>query len=1572
MQPAAPQIESILAAAVDIASEAERGEFVERACAGNAELRRRIEELIANHFRAGSFLEGAAPGVVATTDDPMHELPGTAIGPYKLLEQIGEGGFGIVFMAEQQEPIRRKVALKVLKAGMDSSQVIARFEAERQALALMDHANIAKVLDAGQTDVGRPFFVMELVKGRPITEFCDQGQLSTTERLELFVHVCQAVQHAHQKGIIHRDIKPSNVLVTLQDGMPLVKVIDFGIAKALGQQLTDRTLFTGFTQMIGTPLYMSPEQAALSNVDVDTRSDVYSLGVLLYELLTGTTPFTKERLQEAGYDEMRRIIREEEPPKPSTRISTLGQAATTVSTQRKSDPKRLSQLVRGELDWIVMKALEKDRNRRYESASAFAADVQRYLADEPVLACPPSVAYRFRKFARRHRTGLLMTAAALLVLIVGGSGIGWVLRDRAAQEETRRGERAERLVETDRTASVALARAEQWAGQAEGRRTATSQDEDAVLAVWGQADAALAEAMAALRTGVAEEPLQQRVEAVRQRLEQGRRQTEQRRTRALRQEKLLHDLDAARSRRLTLIDNTYDHAGGAAEYQAAFAAYGLEVKADRIAELARRIGGEEPAIRNALLVALEDWALWGTPSMKPSGATLWALAEAADDDPWRKRFRAAVHTGDRARFRELSALARTSSLPPLSLALLAAGLFTVGEHDEALALLRWARGRHPTDFFLHMQLGTSLSTKGTHTPSLLEREEAVGCCRTALALRPHSTVAHYVLGLALSERGQFDEAIAEHREVLRRDKNHAEAYLSLGFALLGKREFDQAIDTYREAIRIKNRAQYHTNLGLALAGKHRMAEAIAEHREAIRLDKDHAESHTNLGLALEDVGQREEAIAEYREAIRLDTKLANPHNNLGSALQEKGQLDEAIAEYREAVRLNKDLPAPHNNLGNALWAKGQLDEAIAEYREAIRLDTNDPQIHYHVGLVLQDRGRLDEAIAEYREAIRLRKTLPYPHNSLGSALHAKGQLGEAIAEYYEAIRLQKEYAEAHANLGRALHAQGRLDEAIAEFRAAIRLEKEHPQGQLDDAIPDYRRGGPLKKNDAFTHYSFGTVLWDRHLVDDAMAEWREAIRLKKDFAEAHAALGTAFDHRGQLDEAIAKYREAIGFKKDFPPAHNNLGKALQDKGQLDEAIAEYREAIRLKPDYALVHSNLGRALQAKGRLDEAIAAYREVIRLKKDDAEAHYALGVALHRRGQLDDAIAAYHEAIRLKKDLPEAHYNLGNAWRDKGRLDDAIAEYREAIRLKKDHPNVHFNLGTALYDKGQLDDAIAEYREAVRLKKDFAEAHYCLGNALRGRDQREEAIAEYRAAIRFKPDYAEAHCNLGAALLEQGEFRQALQARRRGHELGQAAGPRWPYPSAQWVRECERLVELDEKLPDFLEGKPTPASAAERIELAGVCLYKRLYRASARFYADAFAIDSKLADDLKASHRYRAAAIAALAGCGQGKDADKLDDKERASLRRQALDWLQAEREAWDHLLDRPADQARTAASVAQAAQHWLKDTPFAGVRGGEALAKLPEAERQPWQKLWDDVATMAARARDKIPPEKKSPEK
>ena len=479
--------ETIFSAALEKRDLAERAAYLDEACGQNADLRAKVEKLLAAHPGIGDFLLEPMLGRDETIELPvLLERPGSNIGHYKLLQQIGEGGFGVVYMAEQLQPVRRKVALKIIKPGLDSRAIVARFEAERQALALMDHPNIARVLDAGATETGRPYFVMDLVKGVPLTEYCDKNRLGTRGRLALFATVCNAVQHAHQKGVIHRDLKPANIMVTLHDGKPVPKVIDFGVSKAISQQLTEKTLFTAYGQMVGTPQYMSPEQAEMSGLDIDTRSDIYSLGVLLYELLTGITPLDGHRLRAAGFAEIQRLVCHEEPSKPSTRLSTLGDELTVIARHRSVEPKRLRQQIQGDLDWIVMKSLEKERGRRYDSASRLADDIQRFLADEAVDARPPSTSYKLRKFVRRNKGPVAAAVLVLFVLCAGiiGTSIGLVRADAEA-------ERANQAVAGHKAARLHAERMEATAkGEAERHRELSYRsDMNSALHVWQSGDA---------------------------------------------------------------------------------------------------------------------------------------------------------------------------------------------------------------------------------------------------------------------------------------------------------------------------------------------------------------------------------------------------------------------------------------------------------------------------------------------------------------------------------------------------------------------------------------------------------------------------------------------------------------------------------------------------------------------------------------------------------------------------------------------------------------------------------------------------------------------------------------------------------------------------------------------------------------------------------------------------------------------------------------------------------------------------------------------------------------------------
>ncbi len=917
-----PDNEAIFHVARDSPDPDRRREYVREACRGDQARIAHIEALLAAADGPHSRLaRPMAATEVAIINQRTMECPGTVIGPYKLIESIGEGGMGSVWKAQQTEPVKRLVAVKLIKAGMDSRQVIARFEAERQALALMDHANISRVLDGGTSSGGRPYFVMDLVNGLPITRYCDEQRLTPQRRLELFIPVCQAVQHAHQKGIIHRDLKPTNVLVALYDGKPVPKIIDFGVAKATGQQLTDKTLVTGFGSIVGTLEYMSPEQAEVNQLDIDTRSDIYSLGVLLYELLAGSPPFCRKELTHAGMLEMLRVIREQEPSKPSTKLSTA-EGLPTLAANRGTEPAKLKRLVRGELDWIVMKALEKDRDRRYTTANAFAMDVERYLADEPVVACPPSAGYRLQKFARRNKGGLAVAALVLFFLALLGNGVGWVVRDRSAR-------------------------------QAELREAVTGALEKVTdlrqRARWGEARVVL--------------------EQVRQRLspfgaEDLRRQVKQ----AEADLALVDRLEVARLKASELAGSHFDHASAVREYATAFREAGIGEETEAAEVVADRIRSR--AVREQLVADVDLWAVLVDKEEPARRAWLLAVARAADPDPWRNRFRDAAVWNDRTALERLAREANASKLSPQILSAL--GVLLVARDADAVPLLTAAQRQYPSDFWLNAVLGMALH--------IAKRwEEAIGYYRAALALRPSASSVYSNLGIALQEKGRVDEAVAEYQKALELDPKNVNARTNLGSAFRRQGRVDEAIAEFRKAIELHPKfAPAHNNLGIALRDKGRVDEAIVEYQKAIELEPKYASPHTGLGNSLRDKGRVDEAIAEHRKAIELQPKFAIAHTSLGVALWNKGRVDEAIAEWKKVIAVDPKNAAVHYKLGIALKARGDLDEAIAAFLEVIRHQPDFADGHFELASALARAKQWDRSAQVYAAALKRFGTGQWP------------------------------------------------------------------------------------------------------------------------------------------------------------------------------------------------------------------------------------------------------------------------------------------------------------------------------------------------------------------------------------------------------------------------------------------------------------------------------------------------------------------------------------------------------------------------------------------------------------------
>jgi tRNA A-37 threonylcarbamoyl transferase component Bud32/Tfp pilus assembly protein PilF len=1117
---------AIFDAAMDLPP-GQRARYLDEACGEDAAFRRRMESLVSACDSKSDVLDSSAvseAASAATALMPSIEKAGDRIGRYKLLQQIGEGGCGVVYMAEQLEPVRRRVALKVIKLGLDTKAVVARFEAERQALALMDHPNIAKVLDAGATDTGRPYFVMDLVRGVKITEYCDEKKLSTRERLDLFIQVCGAIQHAHQKGIIHRDIKPSNILVSVNDGVAEPKVIDFGVAKATsGQQLTDKTLFTAFEQFIGTPAYMSPEQAVVSNVDIDTRSDIYALGVLLYELLTGKTPFDAKELLAIGLDELRRKIREAEPQRPSTRLSTLADNELSTTAQRRGldAPKLVSEL-RGDLDWIVMKCLEKDRARRYETANGLSLDIQRHLNHEPVIACPPGTLYRFQKLVRRNKLVFAAGAGVVAALLIGLGISTWMffiertavreqsrLRQQAQAEAARSQEVAQFLKETLKGLGPSVA----WGGDRTLLQEMLNQTAERIgRGLTNQPDIAIS-----LRLTLAETYEELGLyEPERQISEQALLFAES----SFGKESLWAANSATQlgwaEWRLNKLAQAEQHLRQGLELRQKLRGNRHALVADSLGKLSfvlanrRRSTESVNAAREAHAICKE---LFGDnhPEVARSLAGLAIILRMAgryDEAEPLARQALALHRkllGD-------GNYDTTTALNKLAMVLMGQRKFSEAESlmRESLAMQKKLLGEKHPELVLSLNLlGQILSAR--------KQAEAEEVYREALEQQKklhgdeHPDVAQALenLGRELGEQGRHVEAEAIFRDALAMRKNllgdeHPDVGRSLfnvAFALHKQGKLADAETLYREALTLLRKvgdgenpyvATSLNNLANILDLQDKHAEAEVMHREALALRKKlfgdaHAvvaQSLDNLALVLKHQNKLADAETMFREALDVRRKLlgdedpavAHSLHNLASACADTGKHDEALLLYKEVLKLNtSNLGSDHrytlgamSNLATAYRNTNDLEQAVPLFEETLRLmnlrlEADDPFIAItmdNLAVAYARARKFDEAVRLRSELVEFRKATGGPDDP--DTLAAMNDLALAYRDAGKRDRLEALYREQLADgIGDVLNAKielARLLLEVAKATSAQPSSRQDPLSEAEQLVREYLDG----------------------------------------------------------------------------------------------------------------------------------------------------------------------------------------------------------------------------------------------------------------------------------------------------------------------------------------------------------------------------------------------------------------------------------------------------------------------------------------------------------------------------------
>jgi tetratricopeptide (TPR) repeat protein len=1130
--------------------------------------------------------------------------------------------------------------------------------------------------------LGRPYFVMELVKGVPLTKYCDEHRLTLRERLELFVPVCQAIQHAHQKGIIHRDIKPSNVLVALYDGKPVPKVIDFGIAKATEQQLTEKTLVTGFGNIVGTLEYMSPEQAELNQLDIDTRSDIYSLGVLLYELLTGTTPLERKRLKQAALLEVLRLIREEEPPRPSARLSTTAELPA-VAANRGLEPKRLSGLVRGELDWIVMKALDKDRNRRYETANGFALDVQRYLADEPVQACPPSIGYRFGKFARRNKGKLFIAACVFLAVAVMAASIGWAVRDRAARES-----------EIERRETV--------------RQT--------------KVESQVRDSMHTARTLIADNKLA----AARQKLIEAKAQLGNDRS-ALGE--LLAEVDAAAAaldrfeQFLDLVERAHDAETGSILESAPAAAPGRQ----QVLKWARQPATAIPFLLQALalyqVLDRHDWnsmlergLLEKNQVEQVRGAAYEELLWLADDLLHRQQ----DHQSDQQLSPEAAARkavgylenAESASRPTRAFFTLRSRcLELLGDKEAAQADRQRGVNTPPTRALDHVLLARAAMDDGDLALARKEME-------AALRLEPTHYWSLLWLGYSLVSSDSRDlGAVNAFTGCILKRSTHALAYQGRAFALNGLRRHDDALEDLNKALALdpKN-ARAWASRGYTYSQLRQYEKELSDSSRAIELDPMLVAAWNTRGSAHSSLRQHDKAIADYTRAIELAPKLALLWSNRGSAYNDIHQYEKALADCARATDLDPKSAIAWNNRGISYNGLQRYEEALADFSRAIELDSKNALWWHNRGNVHSAMNLYDKAIADYSRAIELEPKFAAPWSSRGKVYDGLQQYEKALADCTRAVELEAEFAGAWNNRGNANKGLRRYEDALADYSRAIELDPNDASygcnrgntyfvlHRYEKALADYSRAIAVDSKYVKAWNNRGTLYFRLGQYEKALADFTKAIELDPKHVSSWSGRGIAQVGLRQYDKALADYSRAIEVDSKYAPVWNYRGALYFDHlGQYEKALADYSRAIELDPKDASYHCNRGKTYYVLGQYEKALADYTNAIELDPKHAPGWTGRGIAQVGLRQYEKALADYSRAIEVDSKYAMAWNNRGALYCDHLRhYEKALADFAEAIKLDAKFAGPWAGSGIAYGKLKRWGEAIAHHEKALQLHPD------------------------------------------------------------------------------------------------------------------------------------------------------------------------------------------------------------------------------------------------------------------------------